>query len=112
VLVQYCWQPQVVLEVSRSAFYPPPRVDSSCVRLTPWASAPVEVGDEPAFFALVKAAFGQRRKTLVNCLAPGRTPRRARVESLLSQLGLPPAVRGEALSLQQFAILANGLGSG
>ena len=111
VLGQYCWRITPLLTVSRSAFFPQPDVDSRCVRLSRWDAPAVQVADEAMFFAIVKAAFSQRRKTLVNCLSQAGEPRwpRARVEEILSRHHLPRAVRGEALSLAQFAALTNAL---
>lgn len=111
VLSQYCWDVKTLLAVPRNAFFPPPTVDSACLRFTPWGTPRVTLRDEPAFFALVKAAFGHRRKTLVNCLISAGIVRRPAAEALLRALRLPPSVRGEALSLEQFAALADALGN-
>ena len=112
VLAQYCWQVTSVMTVPRRAFFPAPQVDSACVRLVPWPQPPVMVADEGRFFELVKAAFSQRRKTLVNCLGPRAAgwATRPQIEEALRALGLAPNVRGEALSLDEFASLANALG--
>jgi len=107
ILGRYCWDTIPLLTVPRSAFFPQPEVDSQCVELVPKVQPAPLVADEPLFFEVVKQAFAQRRKTLVNCLG-GRVPR-ARAESTLKTLGLPVSVRGEALSLEQFAALANAL---
>lgn len=111
LLARYSWEARQLFPVPRSAFFPQPDVDSSCLELIPWASPPVAVDDEPFFFAVVKAAFSQRRKTLVNCLVrpgPCGAPRPT-IEAATESLALPRAVRGEALSLVQFAALANAL---
>ncbi|MBI2104731.1 MAG: ribosomal RNA small subunit methyltransferase A [Candidatus Omnitrophica bacterium] len=111
LLGQYCWDIRPLLDIPRRAFFPQPAVDSRCVELTPKTRGAVRVADERLFFDLVKRAFAHRRKTLVNCLSgPGGLPR-AEAETLVAALGLPPAVRGETLSLAQFAALANLLGS-
>ncbi len=112
VLGQYGWQISHELAIPRRAFYPQPAVDSVCVRLGRRPDPPVDVADEAGFFALVKTAFAQRRKTLVNCLTragPWRMSR-AQAEEAVWALGLPGTVRGEALTLPQLARLANGLG--
>ncbi|MBI2495570.1 MAG: ribosomal RNA small subunit methyltransferase A [Candidatus Omnitrophica bacterium] len=121
VMAQYAWDVSPRLFIPRNAFFPQPEVDSRCLLLRGRRRAPVAVASEPVFFEVVKAAFSHRRKTLVNCLTKGcvsaamggsgRAVRlgRSQVESLLRGLGLPLSVRGEALSLAQFAALANAL---
>ena len=111
VLAQYYWEVTRLLKVPRGAFFPQPDVDSSCVQLAGRLRPPVQVASESTFFALVKAAFSQRRKTLVNCLSQGREAGMGRKEAerVLLEQGLPTAVRGESLSLDQFAALANAL---
>lgn len=107
VLGQYCWHIRSVMSFPRHAFFPQPGVDSCALHLISH-KMPLVVSDEEVFFSLVKAAFAQRRKTLANCLA-GSQPSlktRTQVESLLRELGCDPAIRGEALSLEQFAALA------
>ena len=108
-LAQYGYQIETVCSIPRGAFFPPPAVESRCVRLLPRSSPAVRVDDEARFFRVVKAAFAHRRKTLVNCLSDprGGLMARARAEALLQKLKLPPSVRGEALSLEQFAMVAN-----
>ena len=110
VLTQYGWETAKLFDIPRSAFYPQPDVDSTCLRLTARREVAARVQDEPWFFDVVKAAFSQRRKTLANCLisAPAGLGR-AEVEHALRSMGLSPAVRGETLSLSQFAALAQTL---
>ena len=109
VLAQYGWDLAVLFRVSRRAFFPSPQVDSACVRFSRRSKPPIGVEQEARFFDVVKAAFAHRRKTLVNSVSRderlGLT--RARAEALVRELGLPVAVRGETLTLQQFARLAN-----
>ncbi len=114
VLAQYSWRVHALFRVPPHVFFPQPEVDSACVRFTRRERAPLEVRNEPLFFDVVKAAFGQRRKTLANCLVTGlgRGMSRASTDVLIRQLGLPVAVRGEALSLEQFAALTNALDAG
>ena len=120
VLGQYCWDITAVLTVPRSGFFPQPEVDSRCLRLLPQPHSFVRVGDEAVFFEVVKRAFAHRRKTLVNCLSEAaRTSTepssskilfcvsRAEAETMVTALGLPASVRGEMLSLAQFAALAD-----
>lgn len=109
VLVQYRFVVEQLMRIPKAAFFPQPNVDSAWVRLTPRRNPAVAVCDEPVFFAVVRAAFGQRRKTLLNCLrhvtGPGLS-REAAAEALRAA-DLPPAVRGEELSLEAFARLTN-----
>lgn len=104
--VQYYAYPEVVAQVPPNCFIPRPNVGSSVIKLTRWEKPPVTV-EEPGFmFRLIKAAFGQRRKTLVNALASGASIEKEVTAAALKQLGLPENIRGEALSLQQFANLS------
>jgi len=111
VLVQYRFAVEKIMAMPRAAFFPKPRVDSVWLRLTPSPSRRLGVGDETVFFDVVRAAFSQRRKTLLNCLKQLTTARLSRAEALelLGALGLPEGVRGETLSLAQFAAFANAL---
>jgi 16S rRNA (adenine1518-N6/adenine1519-N6)-dimethyltransferase len=97
--------------VPRGAFYPPPRVDSAIVHITPYRQAPVTVASETSFFAVSRAAFGQRRKTLANALinAPALSFDREMVLAALSSAGVDGQRRGETLSLQEIAAIANAL---
>ena len=112
--VRYFAEPDAVLTVPPSSFIPRPGVDSSVLHLTAYAEPPVTC-DEEVMFALIRAAFNQRRKTLANAVSHGyslggRQLGREEVTAALEKLGLPPAVRGEALSLEQFAALSLLLG--
>jgi len=108
VFTQFHAQVETVGIVSRRVFFPPPDVDSAIVRLTPHAAPPVAVSDESLFFAVVRAAFGQRRKALLNALSgdPALGWSREQAAAALSAAGLDPGRRGETLSLQEFARLA------
>ncbi len=111
VLGQYGWNITRRFRAPRHAFFPQPAVDSVVLELAGRKEPPVAVAQEPLFFEVVKAAFSQRRKTLLNCLLTlDGGLRRDTVERWLQQAGLPPAIRGEALSLEQFARLANTFG--
>lgn len=105
VLAQYAWEVSSVLTIPRSAFFPQPDVDSRCIRLRPRVKPAAQVEDEALFFDLVKRAFAHRRKTLANCLSDSGMVSRAQVEAAIHVLGHPASIRGEALSLQQFAAL-------
>ena len=108
--VQYFARPEAVLTVPPSCFIPRPGVDSCVLCLTAYTEPPVRC-DEKVMFALIRAAFNQRRKTLANAVShgyslEGRQLTREEVTAALEKIGLPPTVRGEALSLEQFAALS------
>lgn len=105
--VQYYARPEVVANVPANCFMPRPNVDSAVVRLTRYLQPPVEVRDERHMFAVIRASFNQRRKTLANGLANGMGIPREQVAEALERMGLPAAIRGEALTLEQFALLSN-----
>lgn len=106
--VQYYAKPEIVANVPPNCFIPRPNVGSAVIRLTRYEEPPVQVKDEK-MFALIRASFNQRRKTLVNGLGnaglPGITKESA--AAALAQMGLSPTVRGEALTLEQFARLSD-----
>ena len=107
--VQYYAQPYIVANVPPNCFMPRPKVGSAVIRLTRYAQPPVQVDDEKKMFRLVRASFNQRRKTLVNGLnnSPEVHATREAVLAALEQMGLSPTVRGEVLTLEQFAQLSN-----
>ena len=109
--VRYYAEPRVLFPVSRGSFMPPPNVDSAVIRLTRHEKPPVEVGDEQLMFKLIRAAFNQRRKTLVNAVTNcGELDfSKEQVQKALETVGLSPTVRGEALYLDQFAKLTDAL---
>jgi len=108
VFSQFHAQVETIGIVSRRVFFPPPDVDSAIVRLTPHAAPPVAVPDEALFFAVVRAAFGQRRKALLNALSgdPALGWSREQASAALAASGIDPGRRGETLSLEEFARLA------
>ncbi len=107
--VQYYAKPEIVANVPPNCFIPRPNVGSAVIRLTRYEKPPVEVNDEKKIFALVRASFNQRRKTLVNGLtnASELHVTKEQVLAALEKMGLSPTIRGEALSLEQFAELSN-----
>lgn len=107
--VQYYAQPYIVANVPPNCFMPRPKVGSAVIRLTRYAQPPVQVDDEKKMFRLVRASFNQRRKTLVNGLnnSPEVHATREAVLAALEQMVLSPTVRGEVLTLEQFAQLSN-----
>lgn len=105
--VQYYAHPEIVAHVPANCFMPRPNVDSSVIRLTRYSEPPVQVRDEKHMFAMIRASFNQRRKTLANGLANGMGLSREKVTAALAEMGLSATVRGEALTLEQFAQLSN-----
>ncbi|HPZ42959.1 MAG TPA: 16S rRNA (adenine(1518)-N(6)/adenine(1519)-N(6))-dimethyltransferase RsmA [Bacillota bacterium] len=106
VFVQYYTRPEKLFRVPRTVFYPPPGVDSEVVRLVVRPRPAVEVRSEGDFFRVVRAAFGQRRKTLLNALSgAGLAVPREAWQQILEQARIDPGRRGETLSLQEFAAL-------
>lgn len=107
--VQYYAKPEIVANVPPNCFMPRPNVGSAVIRLTRYEKPPVEAEDEKYMFALIRASFNQRRKTLVNGLlnAGNLGVSKEDITDALNKMGLPAAVRGEALTLEQFAHLSN-----
>ena len=110
IAVQYYTTPERVMIVPKSVFIPQPNVDSAVVRLIKRDKPPVEVTDEAFFFTITKTAFAQRRKTLLNNLTSGLENGKEKKEeilALLESINIDPSRRGETLSIQEFANLAN-----
>lgn len=107
--VQYYAKPEIVANVPPNCFMPRPNVGSAVIKLTRYPKAKVQVQDERKMFAFIRASFNQRRKTLVNGLThdPSLKLTREAVEGALEQMGLSTTVRGEALTLEQFAKLSD-----
>lgn len=107
--VQYYALPYIVANVPPNCFMPRPTVGSAVIRLTRHKEPPVKVRDEKLLFAIIRASFNQRRKTLQNGLghAPGLGISKEMTSKILQEMGLPEAIRGEAMTLQQFAEFAN-----
>jgi 16S rRNA (adenine1518-N6/adenine1519-N6)-dimethyltransferase len=107
--VQYYARPEIVLQVPPSCFMPQPKVGSAVIRLTRHACPPVDVKDEKLMFQIIRASFNQRRKTLANGLSnfPQLNLTKEQITSCITALSLPATIRGEALTLAQFAELSN-----
>ncbi len=110
--VQYYAHPEIVVNVPPSCFMPQPKVGSAVIRLTRHEQPPVNVKDENLMFQIIRASFNQRRKTLANGLNnfPGLNLSKEVIQQCIEELGVPATVRGEALSLEQFAKLSNIIG--
>ncbi len=107
--VQYYAKPYIAANVPQNCFMPRPNVGSAVIRLTLHEEPPVKVKDESFMFSLIRASFNQRRKTLVNGLTNASELQisKEEVQNALEQMGLSATVRGEALTLEQFAQLSN-----
>ena len=110
--VQYYANPKIVLNVPPSCFMPQPKVGSAVIRLERHPQLPVEVENEQLMFQLIRASFNQRRKTLANGLNnfQGLRLDKETIQKCIEELGVPATIRGEALSLEQFAKLSNIVG--
>lgn len=111
--VQFYAEPEIVANVPPNCFIPRPNVGSAVIRLTRFKEPPVQVKDPELMFKIIRASFNQRRKTLQNGLnnSPELPWPKERVAAAIETMGLPPAVRGEALTLKQFAELSDLLGA-
>lgn len=109
VAVQYYSTPRKMFDVPPHCFIPQPDVDSTVIRLDIHSHPPVELLEEDMFFRTVKAAFGQRRKTLVNALSNAGHfhMNKEEIKAILKNMGLREDVRGEVLTIMQFAELSN-----
>ena len=110
--VQYYAKPEIVANVPPNCFMPRPNVGSAVIRLTRHKEVPVQVDDEKLMFKIIRASFNQRRKTLANGLnnAPDIHLSKEVIQESIEELGVPITVRGEALTLEQFAELSNIIG--
>ncbi len=106
--VQFYAEPYIVANVPPNCFIPRPGVGSAVIRLTRWDNPPIAVKDEAFMFSLIRASFNQRRKTLQNSLVNGGVKiTKEQVVNALEQMELPATIRGEALTLEQFAKLSD-----
>ena len=110
--VQYYAEPEIVANVPPNCFIPRPNVGSAVIRLTRHKEMPVEAKDPALMFKIIRASFNQRRKTLQNGLgnAPELPYTKEQIAAAIAEMGLTPTIRGEALSLAQFAQLSDILG--
>lgn len=107
VAVNYYGKAEILFEVGRESFMPSPKVDSAVIKITLRDSRDFNVNDEKKFVALVKSAFAQRRKTLVNSLSNTLGKSKSEITDALSELGLDPSVRAEKLTMEDLVNLSN-----
>ena len=107
--VQYYSEPYIVANVPPNCFMPRPKVGSAVIRLTKHAEPPVEVSDTKLMFRIIRASFNQRRKTLANGLnnSPELSFGKEEIQRAIKACGFPEGIRGEALTLEEFAALTN-----
>lgn len=107
--VQYYAEPYIVANVPPNCFMPRPKVGSAVIRLTKHAEHPVEVSDTKLMFRIIRASFNQRRKTLANGLnnSPELSFGKEEIQRAIKACGFPEGIRGEALTLEEFAALTN-----
>ncbi len=107
--VQYYAKPEIVANVPPNCFMPRPKVGSAVIRLTRHKEPPIQVKDEKLMFQIIRASFNQRRKTLANGLnnAGGFHLSKEAIIKAIEELGVSPSIRGEALTLEQFARLSD-----
>lgn len=109
LLCQYYSEPEIITTVPAGLFVPPPKVDSAVLKLKLLDKPRVSVKDEDIFFKTVKAAFSQRRKTLQNCISSYFSIAKDQISELLESVGVDPLRRGETLSIEEFAMVADSL---
>lgn len=109
LLCQYYSEPEIITTVPAGLFVPPPKVDSAVLKLKLLDKPRVSVKDEDIFFKTVKAAFSQRRKTLQNCISSYFSIAKDQISELLESVGINPLRRGETLSIEEFAMVADSL---
>jgi len=109
--VQYYARPRIVLNVPASCFMPRPNVDSAVIKLERYEKPPVDVADEHLMFRIIRASFNQRRKTMMNSVGNSGDVNvsKEKLAAALEKCGLPLTIRGEALTLEQFAQVANAI---
>lgn len=105
--VNYYCEPEEVVTVPSSSFIPEPEVESEVIKLKLRKEPPVQIKNEEIFFKLIKASFMQRRKTLINGITNSGIMKKEEFKELLKKVGLNENVRGESLSMQDFANIAN-----
>ena len=107
IFVQWYTRPELLFDVPPSCFIPQPKVTSSVIRLRRRETKPTQVQDEALMFRIIRSAFNQRRKTLVNALSSGLGLDKSGVEQVLTKCGFDTRIRGETLDIGSFAKIAD-----
>ncbi|SHJ46062.1 16S rRNA (adenine1518-N6/adenine1519-N6)-dimethyltransferase [Dethiosulfatibacter aminovorans DSM 17477] len=109
-VIQYYANPEIKFIVPKTVFIPQPKVDSAVIVMKIYEEPPVDVKDEKLFFNLIKGAFGQRRKTIINSVSGTiRDIDKNKLKEVLENLGYNPSIRGEKLGIEDFAKISNSL---
>ena len=109
--VQYYCETKLIVEVSNQSFIPAPEVDSEVINLKIRNTSPVKIEDEKIFFKLIKASFMQRRKTFLNGVSNSGLIEKEKLKEILNKMNISENVRGENLTLEQFAQISNKIGN-
>ena len=109
--VQYYCETKLIVEVSNQSFIPAPEVDSEVINLKIRNTSPVKIEDEKIFFKLIKASFMQRRKTFINGVSNSGLIEKEKLKEILNKMNISENVRGENLTLEQFAQISNKIGN-
>lgn len=109
ISVNYYAKPKIIIDVPKENFLPSPEVDSCVIKLDVLDKPPVDVKDEKTFFKLIKLAFSQRRKTILNSLSSGEYSKE-KIKEVLDKLSLNEKLRAEDLSIEDFANISNEIG--
>lgn len=107
IAVRYYAQPEILFKVMPGSFVPPPKVESSVIKLNVLKNPPISPKDEKLFFKIIKSAFAQRRKTLSNSLSSGLSFSKQQIISVLESCSIKQTARAEELSMEQFEMLAD-----
>lgn len=107
VAVQYYSRPEIIVDVPKNVFMPRPNVDSAVIMLEVYNEPIIKLKNEKLFFQVIKAAFGQRRKTLLNALNSGIDLNKEDIEEILINTGIDPKRRGETLDINEFAKISD-----
>lgn len=110
ILCQWYTEPRILFDVTPDNFVPQPKVTSSVLKMVRRKNPPVKVEDEKKMFSLIRAAFNQRRKTLLNAVSSAGVAEKQALEQVLQSLNLDVRIRGEALSIREFAAISDALG--
>jgi len=106
--IRYYTYAERIIEVPRTSFFPSPEVDSTVIKMDVLGKPAIKVKDEELFFKVIKLAFMQKRKTLLNALSNGNIlGNKQQVEKMLQELGFDTKIRGERLTLEEFGKIAD-----
>lgn len=107
--INYYSNPELILEVSKDSFIPSPKVDSAVIKLNILKQPKIQVDNEELFFKIIKSAFMQKRKTLINSLSNSGISSKENLENILNEFGIDTRIRAEQLTLKQFGYLSDKL---